>query len=75
MAKLYASEIASSISYAAIGIMGAEGYSERYPVERMYRDAKLCEIGEGTSEIQRLVLSRILIDEAGKSTSKFGVVD
>jgi butyryl-CoA dehydrogenase len=74
MAKLYASEIASSISYAAIGIMGAEGYSEKYPVERMYRDAKLCEIGEGTSEIQRLVLSRLLIDEAAKSTSSFGVV-
>jgi butyryl-CoA dehydrogenase len=74
MAKLYASEIASNVAYTAIGIMGAEGYSEKYPVERMYRDAKLCEIGEGTSEIQRLVLSRLLVDEAAKSTSSFGVV-
>lgn len=74
MAKLYASEIASGISYAAIGMLGAEGYGEKYPVERMYRDAKICEIGEGTSEIQRLVISRILVDEASKATSSFGVV-
>jgi alkylation response protein AidB-like acyl-CoA dehydrogenase len=40
----------------------------------MYRDAKICEIGEGTSEIQRLVLSRILIDEASKANSNFGVL-
>jgi len=44
-------------------ILGAEGYGQRYPVERMHRDVKLCEIGEGTSEIQRLVISRMLLKE------------
>jgi len=73
MAKLYASEIANNITYAAIGVLGAEGYSQDYAVERMYRDAKLCEIGEGTSEIQRLVISRLIVDEVSQSTSTFGL--
>ncbi len=72
MAKLYASEIASNITYTAIGILGAEGYTEKYPVERMYRDAKICEIGEGTSEIQRLVISRILIEETNEALKQTG---
>jgi alkylation response protein AidB-like acyl-CoA dehydrogenase len=63
MAKLYASEVGNFVTYAAIQVLGAEGYSENYPVERMYRDVKLCEIGEGTSEIQRLVISRLLLKE------------
>ncbi|OQX92510.1 MAG: hypothetical protein B6D58_02560 [candidate division Zixibacteria bacterium 4484_95] len=72
MAKLHASETGYFCTYAAIGILGAEGYGDKYPVERMFRDAKLCEIGEGTSEIQRLVISRIILKEAEKSTSTFG---
>ncbi len=63
MAKLYASEVGNFVTYSAIQILGAEGYGDRYPVERMYRDVKLCEIGEGTSEIQRLVISRMLLKE------------
>ncbi len=63
MAKLYASEVGNRVTYAAIKILGAEGYSDRYPVERMHRDVKLCEIGEGTSEIQRLVISRMILKE------------
>jgi butyryl-CoA dehydrogenase len=63
MAKLYASEVGNRVTYAAIQILGAEGFGDRYPVERMYRDVKLCEIGEGTSEIQRLVISRMILKE------------
>ena len=63
MAKLYASEVGNAVTYAAIQILGAEGYGDRYAVERMYRDVKLCEIGEGTSEIQRMVIARILLKE------------
>ena len=58
MAKLYASEVAMRVTNNAIQIMGGYGYSRDYPVERMYRDAKLCTIGEGTSEIQRMVIGR-----------------
>lgn len=58
MAKLHASEIAMRVTENAIQILGGYGYCRDYPVERMYRDAKLCTIGEGTSEIQRIVISR-----------------
>ncbi|MFN0206524.1 MAG: acyl-CoA dehydrogenase [Planctomycetota bacterium] len=61
MAKLYASEVAMRATYEAIQIFGGNGYSQEYPVERYWRDAKLCTIGEGTSEIQRLVISRSLL--------------
>ncbi|HEY3315552.1 MAG TPA: acyl-CoA dehydrogenase [Bacillota bacterium] len=60
MAKLYASEIATRAALEAIQIHGGYGYMKEYPVERYLRDAKLCEIGEGTSEIQRLVIARQL---------------
>jgi alkylation response protein AidB-like acyl-CoA dehydrogenase len=63
MCKLFASEISNSCTYQAIQILGACGYTERYPAERYYRDMKLCEIGEGTSEIQRLVISREVVKE------------
>ncbi len=63
MAKLYASEVGNFVCSNAIEILGAEGVSPRYPVERMLRDVKLCEIGEGTSEIQRIVISRLLLKE------------
>jgi len=58
MAKLQTSEMAMRVTENAIQILGGYGYCRDYPVERMYRDAKLCTIGEGTSEIQRLVISR-----------------
>jgi butyryl-CoA dehydrogenase len=61
MAKLHASETAMRVTYDAIQIYGGYGYSREYPVERMWRDAKLCVIGEGTSEIQRLIISRDVI--------------
>jgi butyryl-CoA dehydrogenase len=61
MAKLYASEAAMRCSNRAIQIHGGYGYTRDYPVERFLRDAKLCEIGEGTSEIQRLIIARNLV--------------
>ncbi len=61
IAKLYASEMAMRVTRNAIQILGGYGYMTEYGVERMYRDAKLCEIGEGTSEVQRLVISREIL--------------
>jgi len=61
MAKLFASEVANFVTYQAIQIFGGYGYTSDYPVERYMRDVKLCEIGEGTSEIQRLVIARELL--------------
>jgi acyl-CoA dehydrogenase len=57
IAKLFASETATRVTHKAIQIHGGNGYSREYPVERMYRDARITEIYEGTSEIQRLVIS------------------
>jgi alkylation response protein AidB-like acyl-CoA dehydrogenase len=64
MAKLYASELAMRTTTRAVQLLGGYGYTSDYPVERMMRDAKICEIGEGTSEIQRLVIARDLFREA-----------
>jgi len=58
MAKYYASEIAVKAANEAVQIFGGYGYTKDFPVEKYYRDAKLCTIGEGTSEIQKLVISR-----------------
>ncbi|WP_346317497.1 acyl-CoA dehydrogenase family protein [Chitinophaga sp. YIM B06452] len=58
MAKYYASEIAVSASNDAVQIFGGYGYTKDFPVEKFYRDAKLCTIGEGTSEIQKIVIAR-----------------
>jgi butyryl-CoA dehydrogenase len=63
MAKLYCSELAMRTTLKAIQVHGGYGYTRYYPVERMMRDAKICEIGEGTSEIQRLVIARSLLRE------------
>jgi alkylation response protein AidB-like acyl-CoA dehydrogenase len=63
MAKLYASESAMRITNKAIQVLGGYGYTRDYPVERMYRDAKICTIGEGTSEIQRLVIAREILQK------------
>src|SRR6266702_2203461 len=63
MAKLYASELAMRATTKAVQLHGGSGYTSEYPVERMMRDAKICEIGEGTSEIQRIVIARQLLGE------------
>ncbi|HWP84740.1 MAG TPA: acyl-CoA dehydrogenase [Terriglobia bacterium] len=63
MAKLFASEMAVHVANEALQIHGGYGYIQDYPVEKFYRDAKLCTIGEGTSEIQRLVIARHLLHD------------
>jgi butyryl-CoA dehydrogenase len=63
MAKLFASEAAMDATIDAVQLHGGYGYSREYPVERMMRDAKILEIGEGTSEIQRLVIARELLND------------
>jgi hypothetical protein len=63
MAKLYASEMAVKVADDALQIHGGYGFIKDYPVEKFYRDVKLCTIGEGTSEIQRLVIARQLLKE------------
>jgi butyryl-CoA dehydrogenase len=63
MAKLYCSELAMRTTTKAVQIFGGYGYTTEYPVERMMRDAKVCEIGEGTSEIQRIVIGRQILGE------------
>ena len=64
-AKLYASEVSSRVTNAAIQVHGGYGYVTEYPVERYFRDAKLTEIGEGTSQIQRLVIARKVLGLRG----------
>ena len=61
MAKYYASEISVEISTDAVQIFGGYGYTKDFPVEKFYRDSKLCTIGEGTSEIQKMVISREIL--------------
>ncbi|MGZ8463022.1 MAG: acyl-CoA dehydrogenase family protein [Candidatus Deferrimicrobiaceae bacterium] len=61
IAKLFASEAAMRSTIKAVQIFGGYGYTRKYPVERSMRDAKLCEIGEGTSEVQRMIIARRLI--------------
>ncbi len=62
MAKLYASEVGVRVSNEAVQIFGGYGFIKDYPVEKFYRDSKLCTIGEGTSEIQRMVIARQTLD-------------
>ncbi len=64
MAKLFASGVAVRASQEAIQVLGGYGYTREFPAERYYRDAKITEINEGTSEIQRLVISRELLKTA-----------
>ncbi len=61
MAKLFASETAVKVAEEAIQIHGGYGYTKDYPAEKYWRDAKLCTIGEGTSEIQRVVIAKNLL--------------
>jgi len=63
MAKMYASEMCVKVSTEAIQIHGGYGYTKDFPVEKFYRDSKLCTIGEGTTEIQKLVISRNILRE------------
>jgi len=60
MGKLYASEVAMWATTKAIQVHGGNGYTQDYPVERMFRDAKLCEIGEGSSEVQRMIIAKTI---------------
>jgi len=62
MAKLYASEVAVYVSRIGLQIHGGYGYTKAYPIERYYRDAKVCEIYEGTSEIHRMVIARSVLE-------------
>ncbi len=61
MAKMYASEISVRVAEDAVQIFGGYGYTKDFPVEKYYRDAKLTTIGEGTTEIQKLVISRQIL--------------
>lgn len=61
IAKYYASEVAVKVSTEAVQIFGGYGYTKDFPVEKFYRDSKLCTIGEGTSEIQKLVIARNIL--------------
>jgi alkylation response protein AidB-like acyl-CoA dehydrogenase len=61
IAKYYASEVCVKVSTEAVQIFGGYGYTKDFPVEKFYRDSKLCTIGEGTSEIQKLVIARELL--------------
>ena len=61
MAKYYASEVAVRASTEAVQIFGGYGYTKDFPVEKFYRDSKLCTLGEGTSEIQKIVISRQIL--------------
>ena len=61
MAKVFASEMVNRVTYNAIQIHGGYGYSQEYPVERFYRDARVTTLYEGTSEIQRIVIARDLL--------------
>jgi alkylation response protein AidB-like acyl-CoA dehydrogenase len=63
MAKLFASEMAERVCSDAIQVHGGYGYLEDFPVERIYRDVRVCQIYEGTSDIQRLIISRRIADE------------
>ena len=60
MAKLYAAEVVQSVTTEAVQVLGGYGYGVEYPVERYYRDAKLASLTEGTSEVQKIVISREL---------------
>jgi alkylation response protein AidB-like acyl-CoA dehydrogenase len=74
-AKLYASQVANEVTYEAVQVLGGRGYMKDHPVERHYRDARVTEIYEGTSEIQRLVISRAIMKEHAESLEAPGGVE
>ncbi len=63
MAKMFASEICVKVANEAVQIHGGYGYTKDFPVEKFYRDAKLCTIGEGTTEIQKVVIAKNILKE------------
>ena len=63
MAKLFASEVCVKVANEAVQIHGGYGFTKDYPVEKFFRDSKLCTIGEGTSEIQKLVIARKILND------------
>jgi alkylation response protein AidB-like acyl-CoA dehydrogenase len=67
MAKLFASELAMRVTTRAVQLLGEDGLSAEHPVERMMRDAKICEIGEGTSEVQRILIARSFLRQLGNA--------
>lgn len=69
IAKMYASEVGTEIAHMAIQILGGYGYTHEYNVERIYRDVRLCEIFEGTNEVQRIVIAREVLKEYAAVTS------
>ena len=73
-AKLYASQVANEVTHEAVQVLGGRGYMKDHPVERHYRDARVTEIYEGTSEIQRLVISRGILREVAGSLEEPGGV-
>ncbi len=70
MAKLFASEMAETVCRNAIQVHGGYGYSREYPVERIYRDVRLMSIGEGTNEIQRMIIARHVLQEEGSDEER-----
>ena len=62
MAKYFASEVSVRAATEAVQIFGGYGYTKDFPVEKFYRDSKLCTIGEGTSEIQKIVIAREILN-------------
>jgi alkylation response protein AidB-like acyl-CoA dehydrogenase len=74
-AKLYASRVANEVTYEAVQVLGGYGYMKDHPVERHYRDARVTEIYEGTSEIQRLVISRGILKELAATVEPPGGVE
>jgi alkylation response protein AidB-like acyl-CoA dehydrogenase len=74
-AKLFSSQVANEVTYEAVQVLGGRGYMKDHPVERHYRDARVTEIYEGTSEIQRLVISRAIIKENAESLEVPGGVE
>jgi alkylation response protein AidB-like acyl-CoA dehydrogenase len=66
MAKLFATETAAEVTLDAMRIMGGNGYSKDFVVERLYRDAPLTVIGGGTNELQRLIIAKALLERAGR---------
>jgi alkylation response protein AidB-like acyl-CoA dehydrogenase len=68
-AKLFASRVANEVTHEAVQVLGGRGYMKDHPVERYYRDARVTEIYEGTSEIQKLVIARGILKEYAKESS------
>jgi butyryl-CoA dehydrogenase len=66
MAKLFSSEMANFVAKEAVQVLGGYGYCKEYPVERYFRDAKITEIYEGTSEVQRIVIAKNVLKELAK---------